>query len=43
MMELWDESIQKNKNRGFLIIYPYQQWGSGKRIQIGSLTGHFFA
>jgi hypothetical protein len=24
MMDLWEESIQKNDNRGFLIIYPYE-------------------
>jgi hypothetical protein len=43
MLELWQEAIQHNKNRGFLIIFPYEQWGSGKRVQIGSLDGHFFA
>jgi hypothetical protein len=24
MYQLWEEAIQKNKNRGFLIIYPYK-------------------
>jgi hypothetical protein len=32
MKRLWEQAIEKNNNRGFLIIYPYQQWGSGKRI-----------
>jgi hypothetical protein len=39
MKRLWEQSIEKNNNRGFLIIYPYQQWGSGARIQIGGFDG----
>jgi len=44
MTRLWSEAIKQNDNRGFLVIYPYEQHGSGKRLQLGNpIDGEFMA